>query len=360
MSTLSLSLLGPFQALLDKRPLPKFRTFRVKALLIYLTMEATQQHQRDALMALLWPEVSQEAAQVNLRQTLYQLRKIIPELNEKSGDGTAPFLLVDRKVVVVNTAVSFHIDVTTFTSLLDKVSKHDHPNLLTCDSCQEKLTQAVASYRGDFLADFYLADSANFADWALSWREMLRRLMLEALDTLTRMNKLHNAFSEAEKNARRQLEIDNLCEPAHRQLMEILARSGNRSAAISHYQTCCQILQNELGTDPSAKTQALNTAILAGTLDQAATPSHKELSQYLPQHNLPLQPTPFIGREAELAALTELLDTLDVRLITIVGSGGMGKTRLALALAEKFLQSTSNFANGIFFVPLAGIGSVAH
>jgi predicted ATPase len=73
-----------------------------------------------------------------------------------------------------------------------------------------------------------------------------------------------------------------------------------------------------------------------------------------PKHNLPLQPTPFVGREAELAELNRLLNDPDVRLVTILGAGGMGKTRLALRAAEMQL---GQFAHGVFLVSLAPLQS---
>ncbi len=75
------------------------------------------------------------------------------------------------------------------------------------------------------------------------------------------------------------------------------------------------------------------------------------------RHNLPMQPTPFIGRSAELSALKELLGQANTRLITIMGPGGMGKTRLALAYAEQFVETqpalSLPFPHGVFFVNLA-------
>ncbi len=68
------------------------------------------------------------------------------------------------------------------------------------------------------------------------------------------------------------------------------------------------------------------------------------------RHNLPPQTMTCIGREAELATLTEFVSNPQTRLITIVGPGGMGKTRLALALAE---QQVGRFSYGVYFVPLA-------
>jgi predicted ATPase len=68
------------------------------------------------------------------------------------------------------------------------------------------------------------------------------------------------------------------------------------------------------------------------------------------EHNLPAQPTPFIGRTAQLAALKELILKPEVRLITLMGPGGTGKTRLSLQVTQ---ESLDHFPNGAFFVPLA-------
>ena len=92
-------------------------------------------------------------------------------------------------------------------------------------------------------------------------------------------------------------------------------------------------------------------------------PPLKTLSAW--PNNLPNQPTPFIGRKKELADLDELLDNADVRLVTIVGAGGMGKTRLALESGEQQLfkwtssngKETLRFPNGVYFVPLASLDS---
>jgi len=67
-------------------------------------------------------------------------------------------------------------------------------------------------------------------------------------------------------------------------------------------------------------------------------------------HDLPTQPTPFLGRSAQIAALKELLQSPDVRLITLLGPGGTGKTRLSLQVAQETLD---NFPHGVFFIPLA-------
>ena len=98
----------------------------------------------------------------------------------------------------------------------------------------------------------------------------------------------------------------------------------------------------------SSRTQAIEIAQEYGLIDQQAVPSSSTIPH--PRHNIPAQPDSFIGRKPELAALQHLLHTKDVRLVTILGPSGVGKTRLSLELARRLL---SNFRDGAFFVSLA-------
>ncbi|MBC8171001.1 MAG: protein kinase [Anaerolineae bacterium] len=75
----------------------------------------------------------------------------------------------------------------------------------------------------------------------------------------------------------------------------------------------------------------------------------------IPRHNLPAQTTPFVGRESELKELERLLKNRQNRLVTILGSGGMGKTRLSLQIAEQMLP---DYAQGVYFVALAPLTAV--
>src|SRR5260370_40701052 len=71
-------------------------------------------------------------------------------------------------------------------------------------------------------------------------------------------------------------------------------------------------------------------------------------------YQLPVQPTPFIGRAAELAQLTDMLADPDCRLLTLIGFGGTGKTRLAVQIAA---DQGQNFEHGVYFVPLLALNS---
>src|SRR5438445_9831538 len=75
-----------------------------------------------------------------------------------------------------------------------------------------------------------------------------------------------------------------------------------------------------------------------------------------PPHTLPAQLTPLIGREQEVAAACTLLRRTEVRLVTLTGTGGIGKTRLALQVATDLL---ADFADGVCFVSLAAVSDAA-
>jgi predicted ATPase/DNA-binding SARP family transcriptional activator len=354
MSDLSLSFLGSFAASFDGQSLLPFRAKSVQALLIYLVCETERAHQRETLMDLFWPGMPLDSAQANLRQTLYRLRQAIPEARSSEAGTTVPFVLADRRTIQINPEAVYQADVQQLAELID----HDPE-------------QAINLYRGDFLADFYLPDSETFEEWVNGRRAHTQRLILTALDEVTAVHLQNGRYDEAENLARRQLTIDNLLESGHRQLMESLARNGRRRAALSHYESLSQLLQAELDITPSSATQALVQAIRAGELAERgerreenvesvkveieqpplSTP-HLPLPASTPRHNLPAQATPFIGRETELEELGKLIANPPTSLTTIVGPGGMGKTRLALATAERILKGIQ-FPDGVFFVDLA-------
>jgi predicted ATPase/DNA-binding CsgD family transcriptional regulator len=115
----------------------------------------------------------------------------------------------------------------------------------------------------------------------------------------------------------------------------------------------------------NSRTKAVAKAREYGLLAERGAPTEQEAIP--PPHNLPYQPTPFIGREEELDELAALLEDPSVRLVTITGPGGIGKTRLALGLAERLLEGSASqrsargqiFPEGIFFIPLNGVGKPA-
>ncbi|PKO20431.1 MAG: SARP family transcriptional regulator, partial [Chloroflexi bacterium HGW-Chloroflexi-1] len=340
MMRLTISLLGPLRVALCGEPVTDFATDKARALLAYLAVEAERPHRRDALAGLLWPDQPQRKARQNLRQALSHLRRAIGDRDE-----AAPFLLVSRETVQFNADSDHWLDVAAFTSLAEACRGHRHRRLATCLPCMRRLEQMAELYRGDFLAQFFLSDSSIFEEWALLKREWLHRQAVEAFSHLAGYYERRGDYEQARQYARRQVALEPWREEAHRHLMRLLALDGQRSTALAQYETCRRMLAEELGVEPTAETVALYKRISESAIADLQT---------CRLANLPPSPTPFVGREEELAELADYLANPDCRLLTLVGPGGIGKTRLVLQVAA---DQTGAFVHGIHFVPLASVSS---
>jgi predicted ATPase/DNA-binding SARP family transcriptional activator len=343
MARLVIFALGTLQVTLDGQPVTEFESNKVRALMAYLAVESDRPHSRDALMALLWPDQPDRTARNNLRH-------VLPILRQAIGDATAqpPFLSITRDYIQFNADSDCWLDVTVFNALLSACERHAHRRAEICKSCMQRLQQAVEHYRGDFLRQFFLSDSPTFEEWAVLKRERLRRQALDALYRLAGFYEGRGDHKLALQYASRQLELDPWREEAHRQAMRALALGGERSAALAQYETCRRTLARELGVEPARETVALHEQIKSGTLEAGPSTLNLQLS------HLPAPATSFIGREKELAEMAELLENPRCRLVTVIGPGGIGKTRLAVAAAAEQIGA---FAHGVCFVSLAPLNS---
>ena len=344
MSSLKLSLLGPPRLERDGVPL-ELDTRKNMALIAYLAVTG-ESHSREALITLLWPELEPSRARAGLRRNLSVLKKAL------AGE----WLVVDRETIGLDPSAdpsacsgqALWLVVDQFRSLLRACREHDHPESDVCPECLTALAEAVKLYRGDFLAGFSLRDSLNFDEWQFFEAESLRQELASALERLVRGHSAQGAYESAIPYARRWLALDPLHETAHRCLMQLYAQAGQRAAALRQYQECVRILEAELDLPPSEETTSLYKQIRTRPADR----EEPLFPAPLPRHNLPAQPTPFIGREVQLATVRQELTRPEVRLLTLTGTGGTGKTRLGLQVAANLLDA---FENGVFFVSLAPI-----
>jgi len=203
MARLSLCLLGPLQATLDGQPVTSLESNKARALLAYLAVEANRPHSRDALAGLLWPNQPDRMAHNNLRQALANLRQAIHDQAAQP-----PFLHITREAIQFNAASDHWLDATAFTALLGACEQHLHRRAETCKSCAQRLQDAIDLYRGNFLEQFFLSDSAAFEEWVLVKRERLHRLALNALYRLADFHERRGVYEQAHRYASRQLELD--------------------------------------------------------------------------------------------------------------------------------------------------------
>lgn len=362
MSQLVLHLLGTPRIERDGRPVAIGHNKAV-ALLVYLAV-TQQHHTREALSALLWSNHEPTSARG-------EVRRMIWALNKRLGK---EWLSVERESLALLPQPGLWLDVDQFRYLLRAGSSHGHPTGEVCPACLEPLAKAVELVRGDFMAGFTLPDSPEFDTWQRFEAESLRRELAGALERLVQGYQAQGqeGSEPAIGYARQWVALDPLQEQAHRQLMQLYARAGQSAAALRQYQLCVQVLADELGVEPALETTTLYEAIRANRLPllaqvdtnplKPAASSAASLSvdrlktAVLPQHNLPVQPTPFVGRQQEMKAVGELLLRENVRLMTLTGVGGTGKTRLALQVAASLLD---HFADGIYFVPLGDLSDPA-
>jgi DNA-binding SARP family transcriptional activator/tRNA A-37 threonylcarbamoyl transferase component Bud32 len=265
MTVLTLGTLVPFRASLGQSLLTDFRTRKVQALLIYLVTEPRPQR-RDLLMSLLWPGMPERSARSNLRQVLYYLRQVLPEVSSGDGDYDVAFVIANRQHIQLNPGAGIDVDTQQLEALLARAHSHEHLDLSLCQECAQHLAEAVTLYRGDFLADFYLDDSSEYEEWAQARREYYRRQVLDALAILATMALRRRDYGAAERYAAQQVDIDNLRESGYRQLMEALALSGRREQALAAYDSCRRVLAEELGMAPAARTTEHYDKIRAGDL----------------------------------------------------------------------------------------------
>jgi len=324
-------------------PITGLLTRKTQALLCYLALAGV--HSREELAGLLWGEASQANARASLRRALSDLRQAL-----------APHMLLGYSEVALNRDLPHRMDATEFRHGVAQAGI-EQGYALTEDSAAA-LDQAVALYRGDFLAGFHVHQAPAFEEWVVLERERLHLSALQALHALAHYCAARGEDARASAYAARMLELEPIREDAHRLMMSLLARSGQRAEALRQYGACRQVLADELGIEPDPATQALYERIRAGQ----PVGGEGLAPRPTPCPSLPAVFTPLIGREHERAAVRRLLADPACRLLSLVGPGGVGKTHLALAVAADLQSSalSEQFADGVAFALLGSLDENAN
>ncbi|MBI1299191.1 tetratricopeptide repeat protein [bacterium] len=330
---LEIRLFGGVDLQLDGLRIDNLPTRKAEALLAYLVCQR-RPIGREVLADLLWDDRAQDQALANLRSILSSLRRSLDA-----------HLDVTRQSVAFNYSSNHWLDVHVFEQKAALLA--EQPSMTEgADASRrtqiEALQSAVDLYRGDFLEGFYLRESLGFEEWAILARERYQRTAVTLLWQLIDLTMLEGDYIAALRHVDTLLRFDNLSERAHRARMLILARTGQYNAALQHYDSLRTLLDDELGVDPAGETTALQARIVA--VRDIKPPS---LPPPLPH---------FVGRDEEMATLAAQLRDPNCRLVTVLGAGGMGKTRLVVETVRQLMaRQPGQFLHGVYFVPLADV-----
>lgn len=322
---LSFSLLGHVVVSKDGETLNQFRSQKELALLIYLA-HTQRSHAREAVAELLWEGRTKRQALTNLRTALARLRKQV-------GDE----LQVTRKTVALAPANLQQVDSARLLETLMEIGA------VTSAEKATTLQSALTTYQGDFLDNFELADAPQFEEWVTTTHANIQLQLNRAYKKLGEYALSTERTTDGIDIARRWLGLDPLNETAHMLLMRAYIANGDTHAAHAHYEQVVTLLQRELGIAPSAEMTTLVAQNRPSRIERLLIPT---------RHNLPADYDQFIGRKAAQNAIHTRLDQPYCRLVTIVGQGGAGKTRLSKQIARHRLD---RYPDGVWLIELAEI-----
>lgn len=336
---------------------------KILALLCYLALNPGE-HEREAVAELLWGGEEKTAQQVltSFRTDLTRTRKQIKgflsdnlpvDLSDSGGTTRREygFLITNRKTVSFNRDSVYWLDVAAFEDYLREQSPNNQrePAMRLDKETVERLKRAVALYRGQFLEGFLLREAPNFEGWMRLQQARLEIMAFTALNRLISYALVNRQYQDGVMYGQQLLSLEPTREESHRELMRLLALSGQRSAALEQFEKCRLILAaDEL--EPGQETVHLAEQIRDDLLRPQPAPSPPVPIQQPAPFQPPPDPTHFVNRETLLLQLRTAIATGSNQRLAVVGMGGMGKTSLAIHLAH---QVRDQFADGVLWADVS-------
>jgi len=314
--------LGPLVLERDGRAVP-LPSGRQRSLLALLLLGAGAPLSRDRLIDELWGESPPASAVSALHVHLSKLRGLLEGLLvlEAAGYGLQPG--------------AFEIDVWRFDALVEQARANP-------GRAGALLREALGLVRGEPLSD--VASEGSVAQWRRALEEKRLQALVLRLDADLAAGGAGELVAELEGLA----DEHPFEERIWGQLMQALYRAGRQADALEAYQRARRRFASELGLDPGEQLARLQQRIL--DRDPALLPGTPEpAAPRRTGSDLPRPLTKLIGREQDLAGLAELMSDPDLRILTLTGPGGVGKTRLLLELARR---QEPDYADGAVFVAL--------
>lgn len=333
MHGMHIRFLGAFHARRADSPLPALSTRKAILVLLVLALRAGRSVDRSYLTGTLWPDSTDTEGAMSLRGVLSKLRTWLGPDAERIESPTRQTLRLNLE--------NLFVDVLAFDRAVSAWEKKGNI---------ENAETAVALYGGSLLegwSDVFLVNERER-------RSEQCRTLLEALGnrSLSEGN-----IERALTLARRVERMDPLSQSAQRLLYEALARSGDIAGMLRTYRDFRIRLYSEMRMEPDAETTALvehlrNSPTAQVKIPPVVPPTEQESPRR--SHRLPVPLTSLIGRTQEVEAVATLLKT--ARLVTLTGTGGVGKTRLAIQVAE---ECGDDLVEERYFVPLAPLSEAS-
>ncbi len=312
---LTIHLFGPLRVRVHGKPMPRVRARSAEWLLALLVLRHGRTVPRSWLAGTLWPDSEETQALQNLRHALLSLRKALGSEAGRIQSPTRDTLTLDLSGI--------ETDVLRF----DQAIRQGE---------EAALRGAVEVYIGPLL-------EGCLEEWVFPERASREQACLRALETLADAAEQRCDYAEALILLRRAQGMDALRDTTQRALMRVLATGGDTPAALASYRDYRLLLRQEMNLDPDEETVRLYQQLREQTR-QAAQQREAMRQKPLLWRASPIMPplpvalphplTSLLGREEETHALVGSLSRS--RLVTLVGAGGVGKTRLAIEVAREY------------------------
>ena len=321
-------LLGTFEVKYNTKTI-NIASRPAQSLFAYLILQAGTAHRREKLAGLLWPDSLEETARDNLRHALWRMRKALESAS------SIRFLHADDVAISFKQSSDYWLDAAELEKLDEKASA-------------DELIEVLSNYQGELLPGFY-------DEWVVLEREHLASIFEHHMARLMSLLQNENRWLDILDWGERWIKLGQKPEPAYRALMSAHAAKGDMSKVAATYERCVKTLR-ELGIEPSDQTRALYERLKAGKekgeMEPAVVVAEKRKNPR--KTNLPVPITSFIGREKEVKEVVKMVENNP--LVTLAGSGGVGKTRLAIQSSNKLLDK---FKDGVWWIDLVGLSDPA-
>lgn len=329
--------LGHFAVWRGEEPVRTAAWERQKAGMLFGILLSRPNHmlRREQIIELLWPDVRGTAGERRLRDTARQLRRFL----DVAGIENSHLRAVNDQLLLVPTQ-----DADVHTAWLDAERFEQLALAAEQSSDVGACRRALAHYGGEYLAAWI------YEDWATERRDALQDRYLAVLRRCATLAQEQGIPDEAEQCLRRILVIDPCDEAAACALMTLLRSLGRFVDGIRVYTMLETALRKELDTEPDPETRRVRDRLAEALRTPPASAVLPERPATKLRTNVPTAISRFVGRAREQAAVSQLLQAS--RLVTLTGIGGVGKTRLAIAVGLSVIDS---YQDGMWLADLAAL-----